>query len=77
MKSYFVSDEDADLIAYLMAYAFIAHYQGDEDPSLRPVFDPRQLSPWGHFVFNTHSYVLDGLWTDLYPADNNTSFPLD
>jgi hypothetical protein len=60
-----------------VADAYHAHYSGDENPALRPFFDKSKLSLWGRFIYSQQKYVLDGLWNDLPPADNNVSLPLD
>jgi len=76
LANYFVSGTDADIISNAVGDAFNAHYSGDEDPSLRPPLDSGELSPWGKFILFMQQYVLDGLWVDLYPADNDVSFAL-
>jgi hypothetical protein len=76
LKSYKVSDKDADYIANAVGDAFDAHYAGDENPALRPPFDKSRLGLWGRFIYGQQKYALDGLWQDLPPADNNVSFDL-
>ena len=76
LNAYFVSGGDAEYIADAVGDAFAAHYSGDEDAAERPVFDKSRLGLWGRFVYGMQEYVLDGLWADIYPADNNASFPL-
>jgi hypothetical protein len=76
LKKFKVSDKDAEYIANAVGDAFDAHYAGDENPALRPPFDKSRLNLWGRFVYSQQKYVLDGLWEDLPPADNNTSFKL-
>ena len=76
LKKYMVSDSDAELIADAVGDAFAAHYKGDEVSSDRPGFDKSLLNIWGRLVLSLQQYVLDGLWYDLYPADNNASFHL-
>jgi len=76
LKRYKVSDRDSDYIADAVGDAFNAHYSGDEDLSLRPVFNPSQLGLWGRFIYGQQKYALDGLWVDLPPADNNVRFEL-
>lgn len=77
LKKYFVSDKDADYIADIVGDAFVAFYAGDEDPSKRPTLDESQLNLWGRFIYSMESYVVDGLWKDLPPADNNVTFSLE
>ncbi|MCL2461551.1 MAG: metallophosphoesterase [Defluviitaleaceae bacterium] len=77
LKKYFVSDKDADYIADAVGDAFMAHYAGDEDPAQRPAFDTAKLSLWGRIVYGMEGYVVDGLWKDLPPADNNVDLTLE
>ena len=76
LKKYKVSDKDADYIANAVGDAFVAHYSGDEDPARRPALDKSRLSVWGRFILFMQQYVLDGLWQDLPPSDNNVTFSL-
>ena len=76
LKNYKVSDKDAAIIADAVGDAFAAHYSGDESPAQRPALDKSRLSLWGRFILFMQQYVLDGLWDDLYPADNNVTFPV-
>ena len=76
LKKYRVSDKDADLIADAVSSAFAAHYSGDENPDKRPDFDKGRLSAWGRFILFMQQYVLDGLWEDIPPADNDAEFLL-
>ena len=76
LKKYLVSNANADIIADAVGDAFAAHYFGDENPALRPTLDESQLSLWGRIVLGTQKYVMDGLWRDLPPADNNAILPL-
>ncbi|MDR0472875.1 MAG: metallophosphoesterase [Treponema sp.] len=76
LKKYKVSARDTDYIAGAVGDAFAAHYEGDENPALRPPFDKSVLGLWGRFIYGQQQYVIDGLWADLPPADNNVSFRL-
>jgi len=76
LKKYFVSDKDADYIANAVGDAFYAHYAGDENPALRPPFDKSKLGLWGRFIYSQEEYVVDGLWADLPPADNDVDLKL-
>jgi hypothetical protein len=71
LKKYKASDADADYIADAVGDAFNAHYSGDEDAGLKPDFDTGELGLWGKIIFSTQKYVIEGLWEDLPPADNN------
>ena len=77
LESYMVKGLDADIISNAVGDAFVAHYYGDEDPNMRPELDKSRLSVWGRFILFMQQYVLDGLWVDLEPADNNASFSLN
>jgi 3',5'-cyclic AMP phosphodiesterase CpdA len=76
LKGYYVSDKDSDIIADAVSDAFVAHYYGDEVTSERPDLDKRKLGLWGRIVLSIQSYVLDGMWVDLPPADNNVTLNL-
>ena len=76
LRKYMVSGKDAAYIADAIGDAYVAHYAGDEALSLRPEFDEKKLGPWGRFIFGMQRYVLDGLWTDLPPEDNNVRINL-
>jgi len=77
LKKYKVSDKDAEYIADALGDAFVAHYYGDEITADKPPFDKSRLNIWGRFVLFIQSYVLENLWIDLTPADNNATFSLD
>jgi UDP-2,3-diacylglucosamine pyrophosphatase LpxH len=74
-RNYKVSAKDTEYIANAVGDAFVAHYAGDEN-SIRPHCDKKKLNLWGRFIYSQQKYVLDGLWTDLLPADNNVSIDL-
>ena len=76
LKRFLVSKKDTEIIADAVGDAFSAHYSGDENAALRPPLDRSRLGPWGRFVLNIQQYVLDGLWADLLPADNNARLQL-
>jgi hypothetical protein len=71
LNKYYVGGSDADYISNAVAAAFVAHYNGDENTALRPAFDENKLSLWGRIVYSQEKYVIDGLWSDLPPSDNN------
>ena len=70
-RGYYVSEEDSDYIADRVAPAFVAHYEGDEDPAEKPTIDTGELSLWGRFIWSQQRYVVDGLWADSHPGDND------
>jgi predicted phosphodiesterase len=76
LKGYYVSDKDSDIIANAVGDAFVAHYYGDEVTSERPELDKSKLGLWGRIVLAIQQYVLDGLWVDLPPGDNNVTLDL-
>ncbi|MCL1896398.1 MAG: metallophosphoesterase [Clostridiales bacterium] len=76
LKKYKASDADADYIADAVGDAFTAHYSGDEDAGLKPDFDTGELGLWGKIIFSTQKYVIEGLWEDLPPADNDVAIDL-
>jgi len=76
LKKYKVSEKDMEYIAGAAGDAFAAHYSGDEDPGLRPPFDKKKLSLWGRFIYSQFKYAMDGLWNDIFPADNNVRIEL-
>jgi len=77
LKKYNVSDKDAEYIADALGDAFVAHYYGDEVLADKPYFDKSRLNIWGRFVLFIQRYVLENLWIDLSPTDNNATFSLD
>lgn len=76
LRKYFVSPKDARYIADYVATAFAAHYRGDENPKDRPVLSTNKLGLWSRFIYSKEKYVVDGLWKDLPPADNNVTLNL-
>ena len=77
LKKYYASDKDIDYVADIIEESFFAHYFGDEDLNLKPKVDTIKLSLWGRFIYSQLEYTVDGIWTDLFPADNNVSFELN
>jgi len=76
LKGYYVSDKDTDYIANTVADAYVAHYDGDENPAEQVAIDKSKLSLWGKLIYSQYQYVIDGLWADLKPADSNVTFSL-
>lgn len=75
-RGYHVSEGDSHYIADRVAPAFVAHYEGDEDPARKPAIDTGELSLWGRFIWSQQRYVVDGLWSDGPPADNDVILSL-
>lgn len=76
LRKYFVPEKDANKIADYVGKSFIAHYSGDEDEKKKPAFNEKELGLWSRFVFSREKYVVDGLWKDLAPEDNNVKLDL-
>ncbi|MCL1819174.1 MAG: metallophosphoesterase [Oscillospiraceae bacterium] len=76
LKKFKVSDKDSEIIANAVGDGFVAHYYGDEDPSKNPGLDKSRLGLWGRVVLMVQQYVLDGLWADLPPNDNDVTLDL-
>ncbi|PKQ19867.1 MAG: hypothetical protein CVT66_08045 [Actinobacteria bacterium HGW-Actinobacteria-6] len=75
-RGYKVSEVDSQYIAENVAPAFVAHYNGDEDPSEEVAVDTGELSLWGKFIWSQQVYVVDGLWVDVEPGDNDVVLEL-
>jgi len=76
LRKYLVPERDAHYIADYAGAAFTAHYNGDEEAADRPSFDENKLGLWSRFIYSMEKYVIDGLWKDLPPADNNVTLDL-
>ena len=76
LRKYLVNDRDAQLLAEYVAAAFAAHSRGDEDPELKPAFDPGQLSLWGRFIYARQKKIIDNLWANPPPGDLNVTLDL-
>lgn len=76
LRKYLVPKNDADKIAEYVGAAFVAHYRGDEDINNNPDFDESKLGFWSKIVYSREKYVIDGLWKDLPPGDNNVTLDL-
>lgn len=77
LKKFLVSQKDAGYIAEYTAHAFVAHYSGNEDASLKPAFELDQLNLWSKLVYSQLSFVPEGLWEDLQPQDNEAVLSLE
>jgi hypothetical protein len=77
LRKYLVNDRDAAMLAPYVAKAFVAHARGDENPDLKPIFDSKQLSLWGRFVYARQKNTIDSLWSNLPPADLNITLNLN
>ena len=75
-RNYKMPEKDIEQVANAAGDAFVAHYSGDENPALRPPFDSKKLGLWSRFIYSQFKYVIDGLWEDLPPEDNNVRIEL-
>jgi hypothetical protein len=76
LREYKVSEAGADYIANVVSDAFLAHYNGDENPTERVPIDKSKLSLWDRFIYSQYAYVVDGMWQDLPPADTTVTLSL-
>lgn len=76
LKKYKVNDNDAEKIANYVTTAFYAHYSGDENINNKPDFNTNNLTLWSRFIYSQEKYVIDGLWNDLPPKDNDVTLDL-
>jgi hypothetical protein len=76
LTKYGVRGNDADIIGEAVSEAFIAHYAGDEDPAGKTDASMGELGLWGKIVYASQRYVVDNLWKDTAPGDNNITLDL-
>jgi hypothetical protein len=76
LRKYLVNDRDARLLSEYVAAAFAAHSFGDENPDLKPPFEPGRLSLWGRFIYARQKKIIDSLWANLPPGDLNVTLDL-
>ncbi|MCL1918024.1 MAG: metallophosphoesterase [Peptococcaceae bacterium] len=78
LRSYKVPEEDAKYLAEAAGDGFMAHYYGDVDLAMRPVFDENKLGLWARAIYTTQlKYVMEGLWEDLSPGNNSVVLLLE
>jgi 3',5'-cyclic AMP phosphodiesterase CpdA len=73
---YFVKEEDADYISFLIAEAAIAHFAGDEHIE-KEIVDFSRINRWSGFVVSRRLELLKALWNDPWPPDNNLEIDLN
>lgn len=71
-----VASEQAQVLAPVVSTAFAAHYAGDEKPGQIDVAAYTQLKMSPDPLTASMGYALEGLWTDLHPADNSCTIDL-
>ncbi len=74
-RSFGVSRKDAALLAPQIVAAFRAHGMGNEE-EIQQVLDVKGLSPWGRFVISFKRPLLEALWEQGLPPDNNLTIHL-
>lgn len=76
LKGYYVSDADADYISGVIASAYVAHYDGNENKAKPVTIDKSKLNLWGKLIYSQYEYVIKGLTKDLPPDDTDCTFSL-
>lgn len=77
IKGYGVEPAEAENIAQQVAQAFVAHYAGDESlPVGQKALSTQGLSLLGQVVVIMRKSLIQGLWRDLAPPDNNITIDL-
>lgn len=77
IQGYKVERSEAEDLARQVAEAFAAHYAGDERlTSGQEPLRTQGLSFMGWIVVNFRKDLVQGLWNDLEPADNNITIDL-
>lgn len=75
LRKYRVNDQSAQVLAPQVADAFIAHYRGDEViPQV--TIDTSGTGLWAKLVVWVQRGLINGLWNDLEPADNDIDIDL-
>jgi 3',5'-cyclic AMP phosphodiesterase CpdA len=75
LKKYRVSTRDIDRVNRQVAAALMTHLAGDEKKPLTPL-TADGMNLWGKLIFSMRKDLLDGWYTDLYPADNQVTIDL-
>jgi 3',5'-cyclic AMP phosphodiesterase CpdA len=77
IQSYGVEPAEAENLGQQVARAFIAHYAGDESlPAGQKAISTHGLSLRGRIVVTIRKGLIQGLWQDLAPPDNNVTIDL-
>ena len=76
LARYKITGRDAEYLAEAVALAFCAHNAGDENPALRPPFDSSRLGFVSRIAYSKLKHIIDGLWKDIPPVDNNVQLKL-
>jgi 3',5'-cyclic AMP phosphodiesterase CpdA len=77
IQSYGVEPAEAENLGQQVAQAFVAHYTGDESlPAGQKAISTHGLSLRGRIVVTIRKGLIQGLWRDLAPPDNNVTIDL-
>ncbi|HOB92319.1 MAG: metallophosphoesterase [Bacillota bacterium] len=75
LRKYRVNERSAEILAPQVADAFIAHYSGDE-VTPKVTIDTSGTALWAKLVVWVQRGLINGLWNDLEPADNDIDIDL-
>jgi hypothetical protein len=76
MKGLGVRQADIAILAPQVADAFIAHYRGDEGFTGTEMLTTKGIGFMGGIVVASERGLVNGLWHDTEPADNDLSVDL-
>ncbi len=65
-----ISEEDAIYISEIFADASMAHFAGDENID-GDIIDYKRIGIWAGFIIDRRKNLLEGIWNDPFPEDNN------
>ena len=63
-------EEDALFLAEQIADAAMSHFKGDEEKQ-GEIIDYTGINNWARFLINRRRKLLEGIWNDPIPEDNN------
>jgi hypothetical protein len=76
MRDLGVNQEAAQRISPRVADAVIAHYQGDEEFPGGEMLPKENIGLMGRLVVSNRKDLVEGLWNDLPPVDNDITIDL-
>ncbi len=76
LKNWFVTKKDANILIPQILKAFLAHAIGNEEPAPAKVLDLQGISWWGKLIMSRKKPLLEGLWQQSLPPDNDLSIDL-
>ena len=71
-----VSTKEASAVASQVAEASLAHFRGDEHFTGTDVLSTKGLGLWADLVAGSRRDLVEGLWHDQAPADNDVTLDL-